>query len=145
MHQMPPFMISLIARHEAQTTGGIIGLVIYTVVYCEVFTCLQWEKGLVQGGWQCRTVLGRFWGKHPPSTENSTGNYYHFPIDSFQSRDKTPVTAAQACQFFIFFTATSQKNKTKVFLKTTCKFCPFSIHIKHPRQYFNHKQCDTTT
>ncbi len=50
MHRMPPFMISLIARHEAQTTGGIIGLVIFTVVYWEVFTCLQWEKGLVQGG-----------------------------------------------------------------------------------------------
>ncbi len=25
---------------------------------------------------------------------------------------------------------------------TKCKFWPFAIHIKHPWQYFNHKQCD---
>lgn len=35
MHEMPPFMISLIASHETQTTGHIICLVIYMVVQCE--------------------------------------------------------------------------------------------------------------
>lgn len=66
MPEMPPFMISLIASPYIQTTGCIICLAIYSTWWFNVkidmveiqdgisahsvFTCLQWEKGLVQGG-----------------------------------------------------------------------------------------------
>ncbi len=57
-------------------------------------------------------------------------------------------TAAQACQFSSVFQPQIFRSSLKImkqrYFWKKCTFWPFAIHIKHPLQYFNHKQCDKT-
>ncbi len=81
---------------------------------------------------------------------------YRSLINSFQSRDRIEdlkgKTSIELLHKRVNFSSVSQPQIFRSPLKrikqryfwTKCKFWPFAIHIKHTRQYFNHKQCDKT-
>ncbi len=77
-------------------------------------------------------------------------------IHSFQSRDRLKdlegKTSIELQHKRLSFSSVSQPQifrspleriKQRYFW-TKCEFWPFAIHIKHPWQYFNQKQCDKT-
>ena len=53
------------------------------MVTCIKVTCVQKEKGLVQGGWQWRTADGRLCAGHPP--EGGQGAHIPSQISSTQT------------------------------------------------------------